>query len=381
MAKTIEQFQKDWHDAYKRGDKAGMDAAHSGAEAVRVQSGYSGGADGSQHIKLNNNAGGHSGSSGSSGKTGSSGGGSVSPSNRYQTTVYDQSGRAQQGYIENGATYLSNGQRLPDGYKSIDAQGRTWLMQGGKGVPATAAAAYTQKHKSGTYAGDRYITRDGFNIDMSRDYSAEIAKAIDPQERRMLEEARNVKIAQLQAAGITNYNPTYDYADVDIGDTLALTQAYDEWERAQNSARNVEIRAAREGANADLEELAAQREQLGDSHADELRQAWVKAQLSRQGLAESLAARGITGGLAETAALDLDSAYQSNYANLERLYGQNLAGIASNEASVNNSLGAAIRSIRNSYGTAVADSYRNYLTQKAQVEAAARNDIIRRLGL
>ena len=321
------------------------------------------------------------------GNSGNGGSNAGSMDNRYNTTVYDKKGNAQQGYILNGQTFLSSGERLPDGYASIDKQGRKWVMQNGKGVSAddqsggATKPAYVQRYKNGTYAGNRNITRDGFNIDMSRDFSAEIAKATDPQERRMLEEARNVKIAQLRAAGITDYNPTYDYADVDIGDTLALTQAYDEWERAQNRARNAEIRAARQGADADLAELAEYRKQLEDSHADELRQAWINSQLSGLGLSEDLAARGITGGLAETAALDLDSAYQNKYANLERLYGKNLADIASNEALIGSNLGTAINSIRNSYGASAADSYRSYLAQKAERESAARADIIKRLGL
>lgn len=52
MAKRIEDYQKDWQAAQTRGDKAGMDAAHAAAEALRAQSGYSGGADGTQHIAL-----------------------------------------------------------------------------------------------------------------------------------------------------------------------------------------------------------------------------------------------------------------------------------------------------------------------------------------
>ncbi|MDR0839229.1 MAG: hypothetical protein LBN99_06250 [Oscillospiraceae bacterium] len=50
----VAQAQADWSAAYKAGDKAGMDAAHSAAEAVRAGSAlrYSGGADGSEYIPL-----------------------------------------------------------------------------------------------------------------------------------------------------------------------------------------------------------------------------------------------------------------------------------------------------------------------------------------
>lgn len=50
--KTITDYQADYNAAKAAGDKAGMDAAHRGAEAIRAQQGYSGGADGSQKISL-----------------------------------------------------------------------------------------------------------------------------------------------------------------------------------------------------------------------------------------------------------------------------------------------------------------------------------------
>lgn len=49
---SILQYQKDWADAQARGDQAAMDAAHAAAEAVRAKYGYSGGADGSEHLGL-----------------------------------------------------------------------------------------------------------------------------------------------------------------------------------------------------------------------------------------------------------------------------------------------------------------------------------------
>lgn len=48
----ILQYQKDFADAQARGDQAAMDAAHAAAEEVRAKYGYSGGADGSEHLGL-----------------------------------------------------------------------------------------------------------------------------------------------------------------------------------------------------------------------------------------------------------------------------------------------------------------------------------------
>lgn len=48
---AIDAAGKAWQEANARGDKAGMDAAHAAAEAIRNQNGYSGGDDGSQYIQ------------------------------------------------------------------------------------------------------------------------------------------------------------------------------------------------------------------------------------------------------------------------------------------------------------------------------------------
>lgn len=60
MAVTMNKKDKDalaaagaaWNAAKAAGDKAGMEKAHADAEAIRANYGYSGGADGSQNIKL-----------------------------------------------------------------------------------------------------------------------------------------------------------------------------------------------------------------------------------------------------------------------------------------------------------------------------------------
>lgn len=46
----IRNYKKQWQQAYDRGDRAGMDAAHAGAEQVRAGAGYSGGSDGSGYV-------------------------------------------------------------------------------------------------------------------------------------------------------------------------------------------------------------------------------------------------------------------------------------------------------------------------------------------
>lgn len=50
MAKTIDDYKRDWAAAKAQNNTAAMAAAHSGAEAIRASQGWSGGADGSQYI-------------------------------------------------------------------------------------------------------------------------------------------------------------------------------------------------------------------------------------------------------------------------------------------------------------------------------------------
>jgi hypothetical protein len=54
ISKAIEEAQRRYNEAKAKGDKQGMSNAHAEAEAARASQGYSGGADGSQNIKLSN---------------------------------------------------------------------------------------------------------------------------------------------------------------------------------------------------------------------------------------------------------------------------------------------------------------------------------------
>lgn len=89
MAKSIADYQKDWQDANARGDKAAMDAAHAGAEAIRAAGGYSGGADGSQRIPL---------SQGSGSGTGTSVTPAYTPTDNSGTDYAKQAGMSQSDY-------------------------------------------------------------------------------------------------------------------------------------------------------------------------------------------------------------------------------------------------------------------------------------------
>lgn len=167
--KVIDQAKKDYADAHAKGDKAGMAAAHERAEAERAKAGYSGGADGSKNISLNNKA---SGNAKGSSKSSSSNGG------KFSTTVYTPEGSAVSGYIQDGKTYLSDGTRIGEGYTSVDKSGRYWTIKDGKGVEVGNL-------------------NDG--VDIGRLGQSDYARTYDDLERRQQEIYDNI-LAQNQAA-------------------------------------------------------------------------------------------------------------------------------------------------------------------------------------
>ena len=167
--KVIDQAKKDYADAHAKGDKAGMAAAHERAEAERAKAGYSGGADGSKNISLNNKA---SGNAKGSSKSSSSNGG------KFSTTVYTPEGSAVSGYIQDGKTYLSDGTRIGEGYTSVDKSGRYWTIKDGKGVEVGNLS-------------------DG--VDIGRLGQSDYARTYDDLERRQQEIYDNI-LAQNQAA-------------------------------------------------------------------------------------------------------------------------------------------------------------------------------------
>jgi len=127
--KQVQKYTDDYNAAKAKGDKAGMEAAHAGAEAVRNSAGYSGGTDGSGYTSTTSK---NSGSSSTS----------QLPVNKTPTTVYVPSTIspggyvAAQGYILNGRTYLMDGSRIQD--NTISQVGNTYYrLSNGTGVPTS----------------------------------------------------------------------------------------------------------------------------------------------------------------------------------------------------------------------------------------------------
>ena len=190
--KKIDAFGEQWQAAQAAGDKAGMDAAHKGAEEIRARYGYSGGGDGSGRYDLEKTIPSAGGSSSTSGTT--SAGGPTQAGMDSQTTqertgkIYEvqPNGRAPEGLsagdqvVTGGGTYSIVSVNADGTYKTklVNPDQTTQTYKGNYNSTTTPTGRYYRvgadgKSPSGLKAGDQVITGggtyiiDGFNEDGS----------------------------------------------------------------------------------------------------------------------------------------------------------------------------------------------------------------------
>lgn len=154
-----------YNEAAARGDKAGMEAAHAQAEAIRNNYGYSGGADGSKYIPT---GGGSSGSSSrpSYSSGGSSGGGSSSGNS------YGMPDSPEMGFMS------------PDDYNALKAAGSAYLNAKTdaerQAAHAQAEAIRAKYMYSGGAAGDQILALDQFPYNpYQNQYQEQIDEILD----------------------------------------------------------------------------------------------------------------------------------------------------------------------------------------------------------
>lgn len=241
-------------------------------------------------------------------------------------------------------------------------------------TPQTATQAYNNK-----YTGPQFVVRDGLNVDMYTDYQDRVNKSLTPQEKKLNEEYRNAKLDIYDELGLNTYGgKTYNYADVSYSDYDE--SPYKAYADRQNALMGNDISAAEKNANTTLAQLEAQANALGLQTTDELRKLWTESQLDQKALTEALAAKGITGGGAESARLGLDTAYREGYLNEVDNFNNSKAALMQKMAGVQTDLATTINAIRTAYGTAVANAYYQNLQQKAEAESVAKDALIKQLG-
>lgn len=139
---AIAKAKQDYANAYAKGDKAGMEAAHNAAESVRAQSGYSGGTDGSGNYSV--------GSTGSTVKPSTS----SSSANSSSGTRVSTAGNTTGSKTNASQTVSSAGKVATDGstYKvGADGKAPTGLKAGDKVVTAAGTYTITKVNSDGSY--------------------------------------------------------------------------------------------------------------------------------------------------------------------------------------------------------------------------------------
>lgn len=111
--------------------------------------------------KGNTNTGGNTGSGSTTTTT--------TPPKTHSTLIYSPTGTVQQGYIQDGKTYLKDGSRMGDGYSSIGENGDVYTMTNGVGVkagninegynPSTVANSYYQSQLDQQAAYEKQLKR------------------------------------------------------------------------------------------------------------------------------------------------------------------------------------------------------------------------------
>lgn len=285
------------------------------------------------------------------------------------------------------ANNMANEARKAGGVSTYDSSVGD-AQRAGRGQQAYATLQSTptttnqNKAVTPTYSGNRYVKYDDFNIDMNRDYSADMQKYKDDAEAlKILEQARNAKIAILKANGINDYDETYNNQDYDLSDTSLYDSANSAYIDRQRELMNNEISAQRQMSNAQIAQLQEQQRQLEQERQEASRQQYIDNQLDIKALEDVLASQGISGGDIESAKMNLINSYIQNYANNQNAYNKNIANVDADINETQNTLATNVAAIRSTYGDAVANAYLERATNKANAEAEKRREIISRLGL
>lgn len=242
--KKIDAFGEQWKAAQAAGDKAGMDAAHTGAENIRARYGYSGGGDGSGRHPLEMTL--------PTARAGATQAGMDSQTTQERSGKIYQvqaNGRAPQGLgvgdqvVTGGGTYSILSVN-PDGtYKTklVNADQTTQNYTGSYNTTTTPTGRYYRvgadgKSPDGLKAGDQVVTGggtyliDGFNADGS--YRATLVnKAQTTQTYRK----------QYDTPGVNLNNPTDD-----------LKAILDQWFETSKNQSNQQIDYATEKGTTEL---------------------------------------------------------------------------------------------------------------------------------
>ena len=298
MAKTIDDYKKDYADAAARGDAAGMKAANDGANAIRASLGQaqehatsdinkvaSGGTSGMVSNPGRYDSGGVS--SGSSG--GSSGGGSKGMYDTTPTPVpWDGSAPK--------ITQLSYGNGNGNSLVTSGVGGSTYEEK-----LASASKMYNEAKARGDWQGMLQANTWANQLRNEQGQAAQWA----------YEDINRVKgqqtVGQMfgptgQSGYGTQQNP-YQQQDNYYAQLLEeQKRQYDEIQAKQEAAKKAAVEQA-------VGQLSGQKSTLEQNYQDLYRQLYLQRRNAEKNLPQQMAAMGYNGGLTESSALNLQTSY------------------------------------------------------------------------
>lgn len=280
MAKTIEDYQREYQEARKRGDAAGMQAANDGANAIRQSQGQSAQYATSDINKYKNNSGTNN-VSVSSGNTSSGGGSSSSGSGSYQ----NYTGGNQE--MDNKLSYWQN--------------------------------KYQEARQNGDWQGMQNANNEANKIRNEYGYAAQHA-------------TDDINKYRPSGSGGGSWGSGYYNQDYMNNMNNWYSQIQAELEAAQRAAVDQAVG-----------QLESQKYDINQSYDDLYRQLYMDRRRAEKNLPQQLAAMGISGGMTESAALGIQNDYSNALQQGEREKINTLRGIdqAISEARLSGDIGLA----------------------------------------
>lgn len=307
MAKTIDDYKKDYADARARGDAVGMKAANDGANAIRASQGKAAEVASADIAKFQT-----SGTKTSSGTTTKTSSGTSTKTSAGTSTKTSSGGSSYSGSSSassstrkpstTGVTTFTNAQETIKkkmeqnslDWHTADASERARLEAENKRLAAQLGGSVAFDSGSGTWSG-----------------AADI-----PQQ------------PQLQAP---SYEPANDYSDY----INALNKA----------AREKSLAALKAAYDKNVNAIDAARGQISPQYADARNQAAGQAAIDRKNWQEQAAALGLSSGVAGQAALYQNAALQNNLSSLDRQESSDLSQLelqrTQTESDYNNAIAQA----------------------------------------
>lgn len=146
----------------------------------------------------------------------------------------------------------------------------------------------------------------------------------------------------------------------------------DMYEKYLNAARDEEADRLRAQIRRAINTMEAQKPELKEQFEDSAQSAYIQNMMSKKNLPQQMAAQGLSGGMAESSNVALETAYGNAYNNLQRDYNSGLRQIDADIANIKASGDISLAESANKYTQMLAQAALEQAQQQAATEAAYR---------